>query len=471
MSGRGVDGALAHLAANPAERTRALAELVAIPSVSSDPRRAPDMRCAARLLARSLARAGLDRVSVARTRGHPLVLAEHRRRPGGPCLLIYGHYDVVPAGRRRDWSSPPFTPTIDGRFMYGRGVSDDKGPLLCHVAALSAWLRGPGRLPIDVVCLFDGEEEIGSPGLRSFVRTHGRRLGATAAVVSDTRALGADRPTLVTSLRGKVVCDVAVAGPRRDLHSGQYGGAVNDPANVLAGLLASLHDSTGRVAIPGFYDAVRPVPAAERARLARHVPSDAAFLSGTGVREGAGEAGFSAFERAALRPSLTVSRLAAGGRRTDSIIPSRAAATVSLRLVADQRPAEIARQLRRHLADRTPPSVTTTIATRKASPPWTLPHETPQLRAAARALAASFPHPPVVLPSGGTIAVVSILARLGLPVIMMGFARPDDGMHGPDERADLTLLDRGAGACARLLAELAAPDAQPRDRPLELMLA
>ena len=460
--GTGLQRALAHLAATRQERHRTLAQLVSIPSVSSDPRHAADVQRAARCLAEMLTRLGLQHVRLVRTGGGPIVLGEHRRGGRRPCLLVYGHYDVTAAGAPGAWASPPFSPTVRGRFMYGRGASDDKGPLVCHLAALRAWLRTTGGLPVDVVCVLDGEEEVGSPGLRAFLRRHGRELGATVAVVSDTRTLGPDRPTLITSLRGTLVCHLRVTGPRRDVHSGQYGGAIANPAEALSGLLASLHDARGRINVPGFYDCVRAVPAAERARLAHAGPSDHVLLAAAGVAAGFGERGWSAFERTTLRPSLTVARLAAGRRGTDAVVPAAAEATLSLRLVGDQDPADVAMRLRRTLAARTPPGVTLELSVGQGVPPWRMAPGASALRAAARALTQSFPVAPVALPSGGTIGVVSAVAELGLPVLLMGFARPDDGIHGPNERADLTLLDRGANAAARLLHELARPSAGAR---------
>jgi acetylornithine deacetylase/succinyl-diaminopimelate desuccinylase-like protein len=414
---------------------------------------------------------GLDRVRMVRTNGGPIVLGESRRSGPGPCLLIYGHYDVVPAGPRAAWRTPPFTATVSDGFTYGRGACDDKGPLMCHLAALRAWLSDGDRPPIDVVCMLDGEEEVGSPGLRAFLQRAGRGLGATVAVVSDTRTLGPDRPTLITGLRGGLVCRLRLTGPARNLHSGQYGGAIHDPAEALADLVASLHDERGRVTVPGFYDGVRIPSPAERARLRRVAPSDRALLATAGAGHGHGEAGWSAFERTTLRPALSVSQISSGERGSDSVIPATAEATISLRLVSDQTPARIAEQLQRALIARTPPTVGIQLVTRKLTRPWRIAGTSPALRAASRALAASFPHPPVALPSGGTVSVVPELAGLGIPVILMGFARPDDGMHGPNERADLTLLDRGAAACTRLLAELAASPGTPAPERAVAVLA
>jgi acetylornithine deacetylase/succinyl-diaminopimelate desuccinylase-like protein len=453
----GVARALAHAARARPRRERALAELVAIPSVSSDRRRAADVARAARAVARLLADAGLERVRLLPGARGPLVLAEHRRRAAGraPCLLIYGHYDVVPAGG--GWTATaPFAPLVRDGFLYGRGASDDKGPALCHVAALEAWLRATGRLPVDVVCVFDGEEEVGSPTLRALLRRRGDALGATAAVVSDTRTLGPDRPTLVTALRGSLVGHVRVTGPRADLHSGQHGGVLAGPAEVVARLIASLHAPDGSVAVRGFYAGARRAAPAERARLRRVAPGDRAVLAHAGVAAGAGEPGWGAFERATLRPSLTVARLAAGAKGADSVIPARAEATISLRLVPGQQPMEIAQRVRDHLARRVPPGLRLDVAFGKASRPWSAQRDAPVLTAAERALAASFPRPPARLPSGGTIPVVSALHDAGLPVALMGFARPDDGMHGADERVDLTVLARGTAACVRFLAELGA---------------
>ncbi len=421
---------------------RTLGDLVSIPTVSADPVHAPDVRRAAHQLARHLHRIGLSDVAVVSTARHPVVHAAWRGAPGRPTLLMYGHYDVQPAGSRSAWTSPPFSMRRVGERVVGRGVSDDKGQLLAHLAALEAYLRTTGALPINVVCVLDGEEEIGSPHLPNVLR----RLSADVALVSDTRMLGPDQPVITSALRGMVAAELTIVGAERQRHSGTYGGAVPNPANVLCRLISSLHDTDGRIAVPAFYRDVRRLSKAGR-------DVDAARCWG--------EPGFTAFERTTIRPALDVHGITSGrqGHGGSSIIPSAAMANLGLRLVAYQRPDHVVRLLHRHFAAQSPCGVSTTFQVTKQTPPvWTNVRHS-AVDAAARACRRVFGVAPVLLPSGGTIAAVSQLRTvLGLETVLLGFALPDDGAHGPNESAHLPTLFRAVDTCIWLLHELSLDD-------------
>jgi acetylornithine deacetylase/succinyl-diaminopimelate desuccinylase-like protein len=447
---------------NAARAAPALLSFLRFPSVSGDPARAADVRRCAAWLAGLLRRGGLPFVRVVRTPGHPIVYAEWLGAPGRPTVLVYGHYDVQPADPA-GWATPPFEPVVRGGAVYARGASDDKGPILAHVAAVAGLLRR-GRLPVNVKLLFEGEEEVGSPHLPAFLRRHRGRLAADAAVISDTRTAGPGRPAIVYGQRGSLHLEVEVAGPPRDLHAGAFGGAVRNPADVLCRLLAGLHDAAGRVTVPDFYHGVRPPARAERAALAAAGPREAELLRDAGVPAGWGEPGFTAFERTVLRPAVVVAHLAAGAGG-GSAVPARAAAKVNVRLVPGQDPAAVADGFRRYVAARRPPGVRARVRVRSATPPVLFDRTHPALRAAAAALRSAFGADPVFLRSGGTIPVARLLRdELGAPVVLMGFSRPDDGMHGPDERFHLADFARGAAASAGFLRRAAdLPRARPRE--------
>jgi acetylornithine deacetylase/succinyl-diaminopimelate desuccinylase-like protein len=444
-----VNGAAAALAYARAHRDRTLRrveELVRIPSISAEPDRAGDVRRCAELLAGLLRHIGLYRVRVVPTGRHPLVYGEWCRLPGRPTVLVYGHYDVQPVDPLGAWRSPPFEPTRRGDDLYGRGASDDKGQLCAHLAAVEGWLCGAGRLPVNLRCLLDGEEEIGSPSLAGFLRRSGRRLGADVAIISDTRMLGPGRPAITVGLRGLLNLELQVRGPRTDLHAGTFGGAVHNPPQALAELLAGLHDGAGRVAVAGFYDQVRHWSRAERQLLAAAAPSDRAVLRQAGVARGWGERGWSLHERTTLRPAITVNGLGGGyqGQGSKSVIPAMASAKLGIRLVPDQDPAEVDRRLRRHLARATPATVQTTVRTGSQVPPVSFDAAHPAMEAASAACWRGFGTRPAFLRSGGTIPAAGVLrTRLGIPVVLLGLALPDDRAHAPNERFHLPNLWRG----------------------------
>jgi acetylornithine deacetylase/succinyl-diaminopimelate desuccinylase-like protein len=432
-----------------------LVTLIGYPTVSAEPRRAGDMTACAAWLARLLRRIGLAEVRVSPGRVAPVVTAAWRGAPGLPTLLVYGHYDVQPAGPRNAWATDPFRATRAGSYLHARGASDDKGQLMAHLAAIEAWLAACGRLPLNLTVVLDGEEEIGSPTLLTAVRRGWAPLTADAALVSDTWMLAPDTPVVISGLRGAIRARLEVSGPRTDLHAGSFGGAVANPAHALARLVAGLHEKSGRVALAGFYEGVRPLSGAERDRLARTAPSDARLLAPAGDAAGHGEPGFSAFERITRRPALVVTDVStsSGGR---TVVPAWAAADLNVRLAAGQEPDTIARALRRHIQARVPAGVRARLLVSDTCLPYTLDRSAPIIRGVRAACRTVFGRDPVLLPSGGSIPFVSTLAAAGgIHVMLLGFGLPADQVHAPNERLYLPNLFRGTDACIELYQQLA----------------
>jgi acetylornithine deacetylase/succinyl-diaminopimelate desuccinylase-like protein len=441
----------------------AVAELVRIPSVSSSPARAGEVRRAASWLASRLRATGMA-VSVLPTAGHPAVVASWRRGGGRPCVLVYGHYDVQPAGD--GWTSPPFAAVVrDGR-LHGRGASDDKGQLLAHLAALQSWLAATRTLPVDVVCLFEGEEEIGSPHLEALLRAHRDLLGADVAVLSDTSMPSPLQPAITYALRGLVTCEVSVDCAAHDNHSGTYGGAIANPLHVLGSLIASLHDARGRIAVAGLYESVGELGDAERDRLRRDGPADARMLRDSGASRGWGEPGWTLFERSVARPSLSVTGIAGGhaGPGVKGVVPGRAVAKISVRLVPGQQPREVVDLLRAHLSRvAVPAGARVGMRVLACAPPVEVDPRHPAIRAAGNACVRGFGRAPVLLRSGGTIPAVHLFREhLGIPTVLLGFGLRDDRIHAADESLDLRTFARGVVTSVHLLDRLAA--ALPRLR-------
>lgn len=435
-----------------------LFDFLRIPSVSARSEHRPDMRRAAEWLADRMRDAGLE-VSIEETPGHPVVLGEWRGAgPGARTVLIYGHYDVQPPEPLELWTSPPFEPEVrDGR-IYARGSVDDKGQLYLHVKAIEAHMKTRGKLPVNVIVLAEGEEEIGSGNLIPFVRAYAERLKADYVVISDTTMFGPDVPTIGVSLRGIAYFEIEVRGPAQDLHSGSYGGAVVNPATALARIIASFHDDDWHVAIPGFYDDVHAAPEF-RAQI-RELPfDDEAFRKEAGSPALGGEAGQSTLERLWVRPTVEVNGLVSGyiGEGPKTVLPSRALAKVSCRLVPNQDPEKIAVLMQRHVERVAPAGVEVEVRVLQAGPPWQARIEGRLVEAGITALEKAFGKKPVFAGEGGSIPIVPALEGvLGAQALLMGFGLPGENAHAPDEWMSVENFEKGTHAAAVLLDELGA---------------
>jgi acetylornithine deacetylase/succinyl-diaminopimelate desuccinylase-like protein len=435
-----------------------LKEFLRFPSVSSQGERAGDVKKCANWLAHHLQSVGLDRVRVIPTRGNPIVYASWLRARGRPTLIIYGHYDVLPGEPLREWHTPPFTPTLKGDNLHARGASDDKGQLFSHVKAIESYLKTVGALPVNVRCIFEGEEEIGSLHLTSFIARNKRALRADAAVISDTRMLASDRPAISYAQRGGLRAELEVMGPPQELHSGSFGGAVLNPVQALCEMIARLHDAQGRVTIPGFYDDVREWSAKERDFMARSGPADEDILHDAKVERGWGEQGFSLYERTTIRPALTLNGISGGyrGPGGKGIIPAKAVAKLSFRLVPDQYPQKIAQLFRDHVERITPKAVQCSVRTHAPIEPALVNRNHPAIRAAAFAYKKGFGALPVFIRSGGSIPVVNTFQKvLGIPTVLMGFGLPDDHIHGPNEKLNLPNFQKAIATSTWYLAAVA----------------
>jgi acetylornithine deacetylase/succinyl-diaminopimelate desuccinylase-like protein len=459
------------------QRPRFVAELkefVRFPSVSNQPRHAHDLRRCASWLATHLRRIGLEQIRIVPTKRHPIVYAAWLHARGRPTILIYGHYDVQPAEPLQEWRTPPFEPVVKDNNLYGRGACDDKGQLFTHVKALESYLRAERKLPVNVKCIFEGGEELGnSPGLEPFIRRNQSALHADAVLMSDTRMLGPGRPALGYSQRGNLRLELEVYGPKQDLHSGNFGGAVHNPLQALCEIIASLHDAEGRVTVPGFYEKVREWSAEEREYMERTGPKDSEILRDAGVAQAWGEPGYSLYERVTIRPALTLNGISGGyqGAGIKTVIPARALGKISLRLVPDQDPPEIAQLLHEHIERVAPATVSVRVRTLGASNPALVNRNYPALRAAAFAYEKGFGARPVFLRSGGSVPAASIFQKtLGIPTVLMGFALPDDHVHAPNEKFHLPNFYRGIETSIWYLAaaaKLAAKRKDMRNQPAQ----
>jgi acetylornithine deacetylase/succinyl-diaminopimelate desuccinylase-like protein len=447
-----------YLAARQADRLDRLLAFLRIPSISALPEHAGDVATAAAWIGDELRRLGVDDVQVVPTALHPIVTGRIHRTPGAPTVIVYCHYDVQPVDPLDLWETAPFDPFIrDGRIV-GRGSADDKGQLVMHLAALEAILAVRGELPVNLTFLFEGEEEFGSGSLLAWLPTAGDRLAADVAVISDTGFFEGNLPAITTGLRGITYAQIDVRGAPGDLHSGGYGGLVENPANALAQILAALKGPDGRVRIPGFYDDVVALTDAERSAMAELPFDEDAFRVTTGVPALVGETGYTALERKGARPTLDVNGIWGGfqGEGAKTIIPAHAHAKVSCRLVSNQDPDRVFEQLRDYVAEIAPPGVSVEVHLIHLGHPSLTPVDHPATQAAARALEAVFGRPPVYIREGGSIPVTSAFDRgLGLPVVLLGFAQPAANTHAPNEWFALDNFERGTRAIVRLWDEMA----------------
>ena len=447
-----------HLDATHDARLAGYQDFLRFPSISTLPEHAPDVRAAAEWLASALRDAGLEHVEVAETGGHPVVYGDWLHAGGAQTVLIYGHYDVQPVDPLDLWTSPPFEPLIDGDRMLARGAADDKGQVHAHVMAAAALLATRGSVPVNVKYVFEGEEESSSIHLAAWFEDNRERLAADVAIISDTGFFEGNIPAITISLRGMMYSQIDVVGSPVDLHSGGYGGAVQNPANALAQIIAALKGPDGRIRIPGFYDEVVALTEEERAALLALPFDEEAYRISTGVEALVGEVGYSTLERRASRPTLDVNGIWGGfqGDGAKTIIPAHAHAKVSCRLVADQDPINIFERLRDFVAEIAPPGVTVTVRSLGGGRPSLTPRDHPVAQAAARALEAVFGQPPVYTREGGSIPVAASFERvLGLPVVLLGFTQPHENAHAPNEWMSLANYEGSIRAIVRTLDEIA----------------
>lgn len=430
-----------------------LDEFLRIPSVSARSEHNADTARCAEWLAGQIRALGME-ASIHATPGHPIVLGEWRGAgAGAPTILVYGHYDVQPAEPLELWTSPPFQPTVRDGKLFARGSVDDKGQLYIHVKAAEALLKQRGKLPINLVFLAEGEEEVGSDNLAEFVEKNAARLRADAVVISDSSMFAPGLPSILSSLRGLAYFQIDVVGPAQDLHSGSYGGAVVNPAMALSRILATMHDAKGRIAIKGFYDKVRKWDKKSRDAIRQLPFSDRHFRAETGSPALGGEDGFSTLERIWMRPTCEVNGLLSGytGEGAKTVLPSRAMAKVSCRLVPDQDPAQIAKLFTAHVKRVAPKGVRVSVQYIHGGKPWRAELQGPLYEAARVSLQAAFGKAPVTVGEGGSIPVVGDFDRvLKAPVLLMGFGLPGENAHAPDEWISLENFTKGLRAVATL---------------------
>jgi acetylornithine deacetylase/succinyl-diaminopimelate desuccinylase-like protein len=458
----GVDAALAYLDDHADEHLKGLDEFLRIESVSADPERNADVRRTAQWVADELTRIGVEHAQLHETSGHPIVTGDWLHAgPDAPTALVYCHYDVQPPDPLDEWVRPPFEPRYEDDIVYARGSGDDKGQLFMHLKAAEAWLQGAGRLPLNLRFFFEGDEEVGSLPVEEFITDHAELLQADVCIVSDSdMADDEGTPAITYGLRGIAYWEVKVRGPHQDVHSGSYGGGVDNPANVLIRMLASLTDEHGRFTVPGFYDKVRELTDDEHAAYAAQPFDETDWRELIGVPAAMdGEPGYTLLERLSARPTFDINGLWGGysGEGSKTIIPAWAAAKFSTRLVPDQDHGEIEQQVVEHLHRIAPPTVKVEVTVIHGGQPAITPLDHPAIQRAARVLEAAFGKAPLFHRSGGSIPVVAALdAALGLKTVMVGFASPNGNFHAPNEWMPLANYRGGMRALVRLWDELAA---------------
>ncbi len=444
-----------------AERFRQeLHEMLRIPSLSADPAHAGDVRRMAEWLADHFNSLGLEKVAVMETAGHPVVYGEWTGAgPDKPTVLVYGHYDVVPALMEDGWHTDPFEPVEKDGKIYARGATDDKGQLYIHVKALESYLKTAGRAPVNVKMLIEGEEEVSSPNLVPFLKEHLDMLRADVCVISDSSMRSIDEPAILHSLRGMTYAEIEVHGPTDDLHSGLWGGAVHNPALALVQILGKLYNPDNTIAIPGFYDDVVPLTPEERAMIAKTDLTEEQYKQSTGVPAVWGDANYNIRERISARPTLDINGLWSGwtGPGPKTIVPARAGCKISSRLVGNQDAHKIFDLLKRYVESITPPTVTVDVRLLTTGKAALFPFDIPEMQAAARAYEKGWGVKPVFTRGGGSIPVVAEIADLmHIPVVMMGYGLDDDGLHSPNERFSIEMFHRGIETAIVYLEELAA---------------
>jgi acetylornithine deacetylase/succinyl-diaminopimelate desuccinylase-like protein len=430
---------------------------LAIPSISALPQHAADVRRAAEWTAEALRGAGMQGVRVIDTPGHPVVYGEWLGAPGKPTILYYGHYDVQPVDPVDLWTTPPFEATVRDGEIYARGAADDKGQVFMHIKAIEAFIKKAGGLPVNMKVLIEGEEEVGSVHLDAFIASHKQELAADVVVISDSPMFDRGVPSICYGLRGLVYFQLDLRGTKSDLHSGSFGGAVANPAFVLAQVLAQMKDRGGRVKIPGFYDDVRPLSDEERAEWKKLPFNETRYRKDLGAPRLFGEKGYTTLERVWARPTFEVNGLLSGftGDGAKTVLPAVSMAKVSMRLVPDQDPNTIADLFERYVKKMCPPTVQLTVTRMHGGKPWMTEFDNRYVRAAGRAIERGFGQRPVFNREGGSIPVVSTFQeQLGVPSVLFGVGLPDENAHAPDEKLDLGNFHNGIVASACLYQEI-----------------
>ncbi|WP_437231229.1 dipeptidase [Planctomicrobium sp. SH661] len=422
-----------------------LKQLLRIPSVSADSRHRSDVVRAADYIREQLADCGCDSELV-QTKGHPIVFAQWNHKPGRPTVLVYGHYDVQPPDPLDQWITPPFEPTVRDGQIYARGATDDKGQMFTHVKSVAAWLKAVGELPINVKLLIEGEEEVGSNNLDLFIEQNKERCACDVAVISDTAQYGPGMPAITYGLRGIMACEITLHGPKQDLHSGVFGGSIANPVNGLARLIAKLQDEQGRIQVPGFYDDVIPLTDEERSAFAALPFDETEYLSGIGSSETFGEEGFSTLERRWARPTCDVNGIFGGytGEGPKTIVPAKATAKLSFRLVPDQQADTLMERLEQFLRANCPRGLRLEFKKWHGCEAVLCDLNSPYMDAARRAIEKGFGQAPVMIREGGSIPVVATFKRLlGVDTLLLGWGQNTDNLHSPNEHFSLDAYHRG----------------------------
>jgi len=435
-----MDEILSYIQANKERYFAELKELLAIPSISTNSENVQDMQRCAQWVANHMSTIGLQNVQLFPTAGHPIVYGEWLGAPGQPTVLVYGHYDVQPVEPLELWTSPPFEASVRDNRLYARGAADDKGQVYIHLKGIEAFFKVKGTLPVNIKLLIEGEEEIGSSNLDAFVKEHKDLLAADLVLISDSSMFGEDIPSICYGLRGLSYMQVEVVGPNKDLHSGSFGGAVHNPIQALSEIIAQLHDRNGRVTIPGFYDDVRPLTKKERDAFKKLPWSDRKYAAELGVKQLYGEKGFTTLERLWARPTLECNGIWGGfiGDGAKTVLPSKASAKISMRLVPDQSSARIAKLFERYIKKIAPKTVQVAVKSLHGGEPAITPIDSPGVTAAVAALKKGFGKTPLYQREGGSIPiVVQFKELLGIDTVLLGFGQPDENAHAPDEFLNL----------------------------------
>lgn len=422
-----------------------LIELLRFPSISADPNSKAEVLKTAHFVAEKLTEAGAQKVEVCPTPGNPIVYGEKIIDPSKPTVLVYGHYDVQPADPLELWNTSPFEPTVRDGKIFARGACDDKGQFYMHVKALELMLR-TGSLPCNIKFMIEGEEEVGSTNLGSFVKENKSKLKADVVLISDTSMISLENPSLETGLRGLSYVEVEVTGPNRDLHSGVYGGAVANPATILCQLIASLHDENNHITIPGFYDDVQSLNDSERVQLNKAPYDENEYKKDLGVNELWGEQGYTTIERTGIRPTLEVNGIWGGyiAEGAKTVLPSKASAKISMRLVPNQKSDKITELFKKHFEAIAPKYVKVKVTPLHGGEPVVTPTDSIAYRAAEKAIEESFGKKPIPTRGGGSIPIVALFEEeLGIKTVLMGFGLDNDNLHSPNEKFDIANFYKG----------------------------